>query len=103
MTLQVLVSVKESESIATSYKLYQNYPNPFNPKTIIEYQIPKTSNVKIEVYNILGEKIVELVNKEQAHGNYRITFDGSNLPSSLYLIKMTAGKYNKTIKSLLIK
>jgi hypothetical protein len=98
-----LVSVEESESIAISYNLYQNYPNPFNPITNIEYEIPKTSNVKIEVYNILGEKIVELVNKEQSHGNYRITFDGSSLPSGLYIIKMTTGKYNKTIKSLLIK
>ena len=98
-----LVSVKGSELTVTSYNLYQNYPNPFNPITNIEYEIHRISNVKIEVYNILGKKIAELVNKELVQGNYSIEFDGSNLPSGIYLIKMTAGEYTKTIKSLLVK
>ncbi len=98
-----LVGVRNIENHIFSYKLYQNYPNPFNPTTKLEYEIPKRSVVKITVYNILGEKVGELVNKEQSRGNYSIKFNGSNLPSGVYLIKMTAGKYTKTIKSLLIK
>jgi hypothetical protein len=105
-----LVGIKEPELNITSYSLYQNYPNPFNPTTSVEYIIEKKSYVKIEVFNMLGERIEELANKEQVKGKYNITFNGSNLPSGVYFIKMTAEDltrsancYSKTIKALLVK
>ncbi|MBL1213089.1 MAG: T9SS type A sorting domain-containing protein [Ignavibacteriae bacterium] len=98
-----LVGVSESEIKVFSYKLFQNYPNPFNPSTKIKYEIPGQSLVNISIFNLIGEKIFELVNEEKNKGEYSITFDGQSFPSGVYFIKMTAGKYVKTIKALLIK
>lgn len=98
-----IVEVKQNQKSGSIYNLQQNYPNPFNPQTNIEYTITSTSNVKIEVFNILGENVSELINRVQNSGSYRITFDGSDLAGGIYFIKMTAGSYSKTIKALLIK
>ena len=91
------------EIIPTEFTLYQNYPNPFNPTTHFEYELPNKSFVNISVYNILGEKEIELVNKEQGAGSYNVSFHGANLPSGVYLIHMKAGKYSNTIKAVLAK
>jgi hypothetical protein len=72
------------------YLLLQNYPNPFNPITTINYSVPKTSNVSLIVYDVLGREIKTLVNSEKLPGNYSVQFDGSDLSSGVYLYVMRA-------------
>jgi hypothetical protein len=89
--------------IPTEYSLSQNYPNPFNPKTIIIYQLPVSSFVKMTVYDILGRIVTELVSSEQKAGTYETEFNGSNLASGLYFYTITAGSFTETKKMTLIK
>ncbi|PID58709.1 MAG: hypothetical protein CR986_07560 [Ignavibacteriae bacterium] len=102
------VSVKESQVIAADFKLEQNYPNPFNPTTVIEYTIPSNmkremSNVKLIVYDILGNKVATLVDKQQSSGSYQVKFDGSNLASGIYFYKLQTGNFNQIRKMMLLK
>jgi photosystem II stability/assembly factor-like uncharacterized protein len=103
--LDLLTSVGQlNHSLSKKITLHQNYPNPFNPSTKIEYSLSgEKQNVKVSVYNVMGQEVVVLVNKVHGAGNYEVTFDGSDYPSGLYLIKIISGSYSKTIKSLLIK
>jgi photosystem II stability/assembly factor-like uncharacterized protein len=93
----------EQESKPTEYVLSQNYPNPFNPTTTIEYEIPITSKVKIEVYDVLGREVTILLDKEQMAGKYKLNFDGSKLSSGIYLYRITAGDYVQAKKMILAK
>ncbi|MHB8581409.1 MAG: C1 family peptidase [Ignavibacteriaceae bacterium] len=76
--------------IPTAFNLSQNYPNPFNPSTIIKYAIPYSSNVKLEIYNILGEKIKDLVNEQKNPGNYDLKFNTTGLASGVYFYVIEA-------------
>jgi hypothetical protein len=86
-----------------TYKLDQNYPNPFNPATNINYEIPEKAFVSIKVFNLLGQEVATLINKEQNSGSYSLKFDGHNLPSGLYIYQINTAKFNQTRKMLLIK
>lgn len=86
-----------------NFALHTNYPNPFNPKTLIKYDIGKNSIVKISVYNLLGQLINTIVNEYKDSGNYSVEFDGTNLPSGLYIYKIEAGDYSESKKMLIIK
>ncbi len=88
---------------SVSYKLSQNYPNPFNPTTSISYSIPEKSFVKLEIFNTLGQKVKTLVNGEKESGNYSINFSAGNIPSGMYLYKLSTGKFSETKKMLLLK
>ncbi|MDP4196313.1 MAG: T9SS type A sorting domain-containing protein, partial [Bacteroidota bacterium] len=72
------------------YKLFDNYPNPFNPVTIIKYNVPFESSVRLNVYNMLGEKICELENSLKKAGVYEVEFKASNLPSGIYFYSIEA-------------
>jgi C1A family cysteine protease len=91
------------------FRLNQNYPNPFNPSTMISYALPFSSNVKIVVYNIIGEKIRELLNTKKNAGYYELKFDMAGLTSGVYLYlmeaKSTDGKseFRSTKKMILLK
>ena len=91
------------------FELSQNYPNPWNPSTRISYALPFESNIKLIVYNSLGETVKELVNAFQNSGYYEVTFDAKSLPSGIYLYTIQAsskdGKQNftSTKKMILIK
>lgn len=98
-----LVDVKKDEQLPSKFKLAQNYPNPFNPTTMIQYSIPAKSNVKLIVYNSIGQAIKTLVNKDQAAGNYSVSFDGEQLTSGMYFCTLKTEKFTKTIKMLLLK
>lgn len=85
--------------------LFQNYPNPFNPNTIIKFDIyVDLSRVNLVIYDVLGNEISRLVNNQLFHrGSYSVSFDGSNLPSGVYLYKLTSGDFAETKKMLLVK
>lgn len=85
------------------YHLFQNYPNPFNPKTIIKYQIFKDTKVKIIIYNIMGEKLITLIDKKQSEGIHSVEFDGSDLSSGIYFYKLLSEEYSETKTMNLIK
>jgi hypothetical protein len=85
------------------FELSQNYPNPFNPTTTISYNIPEASNVKLTIYNLLGQEIITLVNKFEEAGVHTATFNASELNSGLYIYKLQAGSFNQTRKMTLIK
>ncbi len=87
----------------TSYKLAQNYPNPFNPRTTISYQLPATSDVKLEIFDILGKKVATLVNGRQAAGAYTYTWNASNMASGIYFYRLQAGNFVETKKMMLVK
>ncbi len=81
---------KNNDEVPKEYSLKQNYPNPFNPSTIIEYSVPKLSNVNLKIFDILGRTIVTLVNSKQKPGFYQVEFDASNLSSGIYFYRIQA-------------
>jgi hypothetical protein len=90
------------------YVLERNIPNPFNPVTQIGYQIPETGHVSLTVYNMLGQKVRVLVSELQAAGSYRVTWDGRDgsgrdVSSGIYVLRMHANRYQRTMKMLLLK
>lgn len=92
-----------SEEINKEYFLSQNYPNPFNPVTIINYELNVTGFVQLKVYDVLGNEVSSLVNKNQIAGKYRVEFDGSNLSSGVYFYKIVTGKFSDTKRMILLK
>lgn len=109
-TATVVTSVSLGLEIPTVFSLEQNYPNPFNPKTTIKYGLPTESNVKIEVYNMLGQKVSELVNEVQSAHYYETIWDATNVSSGLYLFKIeatdindSANKFTSVKKMVLLK
>ena len=99
-----LTSTSDSKlTVPSSYSLFQNYPNPFNPSTKIEFSLPARQFVSLKVFNLLGEEVSTLVNKEMASGNYTINFKADNLPSGVYLYELNAGSFRQTKKMLLMK
>ncbi|CAN5572577.1 hypothetical protein BH10BAC5_BH10BAC5_13560 [soil metagenome] len=90
-------------NVPTGYELKQNYPNPFNPTTKIEYNLPVSGLVKLNIYDITGRQIATLVNTIQNAGQYTIRFDGSNLSSGIYFYSIESNGFNSTKKMMLIK
>jgi len=84
-------------------ELIGNYPNPFNPETTIKFNIASDSNVKISIFNYKGELVQELVNKFQPAGKYSVKWNGSNATSGIYFYKMTAGKYTRIKRAVMVK
>lgn len=95
-------------SLPIEFTLEQNYPNPFNPATTIEFSLPVDAQVKISLYNLMGEKVAEVINRDFAAGNHRIEFNASQLTSGVYLYKLnvvdvTGKNYNSVKKMTLLK
>lgn len=86
-----------------SFKLSQNYPNPFNPSTSISYSIAKPGVVKLEVFDLLGQKIASLVDQVQTAGEYEISFEASEIPSGIYIYRLTNNGQTSIRKMTLIK
>jgi len=95
--------VVATNELPTSFALNQNHPNPFNPSTNITFALPEQSRVSFTVYDILGREVAELALGELTVGNHRITFDAKDLPSGVYIYKVTAGKFVDTKKMVLLK
>jgi hypothetical protein len=89
--------------IPLSFNLYQNYPNPFNPVTKIKFDIPKTSNVVLKIFDITGREITKLFNSKLQAGRYELTWDASRYASGLYFVRIETNSYVNTKKMILIK
>ena len=98
-----IVNSELQEILPKTYGLNQNYPNPFNPSTQIHYALPEATQVTLEVFNSLGQKVMELVNGQQLAGYHTATFNASALSSGVYLYKLTTPSFTETKKMLLIK
>ncbi len=97
----------ESGGKVSEYELLQNYPNPFNPETAISYYLPVSSEVKLEIFNVLGQKIKTLVDQRQPAGHYTVRWDGTAdngemAPAGMYFYRLTAGDYIAVKKMLLL-
>jgi hypothetical protein len=84
-------------------RLIQSYHNPFNPSTTIKYELPKSSAVRLSVFDILGREVSVLVNERRVAGVYQVKFDGSNLASGVYFYRLQAGDFVQTKRLLLLK
>jgi len=88
------------------FELGQNFPNPFNPKTTIIFTVPEKSEntlIQLQIFNHLGEKIKLLVDEEKEPGQYKVSFEGDNLPSGIYYYRMIAGEFTQTKKMILLR
>jgi hypothetical protein len=107
---EVALPVKEEikSNLPTKYDLFQNAPNPFNPITRISYDLPKPSQVKLEVFNVLGQAVKTLVNDFREAGSQTVIWDGtdnsgSSVASGLYFYRISAGDYSATKKMMMLK
>jgi hypothetical protein len=105
--VQVLVPTsagdEPSPELPETFSLSQNYPNPFNPSTVIEYALPQASRVRLDVFNVLGQKQVTLVNGDLPAGAYEAHFDASDLPSGVYFYRLEHALGSETRKMILVK
>ncbi|MFZ0388830.1 MAG: T9SS type A sorting domain-containing protein [Calditrichia bacterium] len=90
-------------TVSGGYKLFQNYPNPFNPSTTISFSIPATSPVRLDVFNLAGQKVAALLNTRLSPGEYQIPFNGAELSSGIYTCILQAGSYRESRKMILLK
>ena len=97
------VEDETDSSIPTKFELSNNYPNPFNPTTRIKFSLPESGMVTLKVYNILGQEVRTLVNREMSAGSYDVNFNASNLASGVYIYSISAGAYHATKKMMLLK
>jgi hypothetical protein len=102
-TFEYSKTVEADFGVPTKFELNQNFPNPFNPTTTISYDLPDAANVKLTIFNILGQEIKILVDGFREAGVHTITFDADDLDSGLYIYKLQAGSQVQTKKMTLIK
>jgi hypothetical protein len=101
---EVTTGINSGETIiAREYTLHQNFPNPFNPSTKISYQLSVNSDVQLEVYNVLGQKVKTLVNQRQAAGTHSVTFNATGLASGVYYYKIQADGFRQVRKMMLVR
>lgn len=106
--LPTSVKGKNVNEFPRNFELFSNYPNPFNPSTTISYYLPKATQVKLVIYNLLGQEVETLVNKEQPAGKHFINWDGKNqagqtVSAGLYIYRVEAGTVSKSGEMILLK
>jgi hypothetical protein len=92
-----------SSEIPSEFKLHDNFPNPFNPSTTIKYDIPKSSFVKLAVYDITGKEVALLVNNNLQAGKYEVKWNGANQSSGVYFVRIEAGSFSRNVRMVLVK
>jgi hypothetical protein len=90
-------------TVPPAFSLRQNYPNPFNPFTMIEFDLPTQSHVVLRVFTLLGQQVAELVNAQVEPGSHMVAFDGTRLPSGVYVYRIETGSYSETKKCILLR
>jgi len=99
----IVSDVEVIEADEMNFVLHQNYPNPFNPTTNIRFQIADIRFVTLKIYDLLGNEVATLVSEEKPAGSYEVEFDGSNLPSGLYIYRLISQNYSASKKLMLLK
>ncbi|UCE19469.1 MAG: right-handed parallel beta-helix repeat-containing protein [Gemmatimonadota bacterium] len=94
---------KSDHQIPTEFHLSQNYPNPFNPVTTIEYALPEAANVRIEIYNIMGQVVAVLIHSNQTAGFHSIQWNASGVTSGVYFYRLDTGEFQSIKRMLLLK
>ena len=97
------VSVDDGGGVPSKCLLAQNYPNPFNPTTTIRYELPRSSEVRLTVYDLLGREVAVLLNELRDAGVHEATFDGSSLASGVYVSRLTVGDFVRIRKLVLVR
>jgi hypothetical protein len=97
-----------SDPLPDRFELSQNYPNPFNPETRIRYRLPQTAHVDLSVYNVMGQVVCRLVDRQQAAGEHVIIWNGRDeagrpAASGIYFYRLVSGEFHQTRKMLLLK
>jgi hypothetical protein len=90
-------------AIPLAFELSQNFPNPFNPSTTIDYELPKTADVSLKIFNTLGQEVAVLVNGRKEPGSYHATWNAAGFPSGVYFYRIIAGSFKETKKLILQK
>jgi hypothetical protein len=96
-----ITSVTQEKNRITHFKLNQNYSNPFNPITLISYQLPVISDVTVNIYDLLGQKVATLVSERQNAGYHQVEWDASGFSSGIYLYHIKAG-FHTEIKNMVL-
>jgi len=96
-------SVALNDIVQQQYYLEQNFPNPFNSSTSISFYLPVASNVKLELYDIIGKKVQTLVDQDMPVGRHKVKFDAIDLPSGIYLCKLEAGEFHEMRRMILLR
>ena len=102
-TITSVEELQHNPVVPERFALSQNYPNPFNPTTTIQFALPASGYVKLEVFNLLGQRIETLVDGFKEAGTYTLNFDASNLPTGIYFYRLQAGSFTQTRKMLLVR
>lgn len=101
-------AVENFAGVPTSYRLLNNYPNPFNPSTTIAFDIPQSENVSLKIFNINGELVRTVTNENLPAGHFEKIWDGKNengneVSSGIYIYRLTAGKFDRSVRMVLMK
>jgi hypothetical protein len=97
------VADRETHDLPANFSLSQNYPNPFNPVTQIRFGLPKAAHVRLEIYNVSGQRVATLVDEQKLAGQYSVEFDASKLASGSYFYRIEVGEFSAVKKLLMIK
>ena len=95
--------VENDNLLLSDFYITQNYPNPFNPTTVISYSVPTDEFVNLAVYNLIGEKVAQLVNKNVRAGKHQLSFDASDLTSGVYFYKIETAGFTSVKKMIVLK
>jgi hypothetical protein len=99
-----ITSIDEIDEIMPlQFELSQNYPNPFNPSTTINYTLAEQSHVRLEIYNILGQRVTVIIDENQEVGSYSQIWQAGNVPSGVYFYRIKADEFEQTRKMMLLK
>jgi hypothetical protein len=101
--LDVITALNYSPPQPTKFRLWQNYPNPFNSSTIIKFELPKSSQVRLTVYDVLGRHVTVLVNERMVVGVHDVKLDASELASGVYFYRLQVGEFTQTKRLMLMK